>query len=253
MHETGSESPGQGGGHPGSKSVVATLCVAASGMVVPGPQCDRVAGPRRVGRLRVGGPRRIIPSHHHGGAAAAEPGVLPPTWSLDAVHWSFMVLAMMLPLVLGPIRATARRSLWYRRDRAIGGFLVGYLGPWLLIGLFASAPAAALSLDGRSYLPALAALGFAVAAAWQLTPIRRRALWSCHRTAPLAPHGWRADRDCIRYGWEIGRSGLVSCWAMMDVGFIGATERYATRPRRPVIAGALAGLALVYATLALSR
>ena len=167
----------------------------------------------------------------------AEPGAPPPTWSLDAVHWSL----------------TARRSLWYRRDRAIGGFLVSYLGPWLLIGLFASAPAAALSLDGRSYLPALAALGFAVAAAWQLTPIRRRALWSCHRTAPLAPHGWRADRDCIRYGWEIGRSGLVSCWAMMDVGFIGATERYATRPRRPVIAGALAGLALVYATLALSR
>jgi predicted metal-binding membrane protein len=104
-----------------------------------------------------------------------------------------------------------------------------------------------------------------VAAAWQLTPVKQRAVWSCQRTAPLAPRGWRADRDCVRFGWDIGRRCLVSCWAMMLAcslaghsvpamtlaGLCGAAERYASRPTQHVIAGVLAGVALLYAILAL--
>jgi len=178
-----------------------------------------------------------------------------------------MVVAMMLPLVVAAIRATSRRSLWRRRNRAIGGFLIGYLGPWLVLGLAVSAIAGAVRLEDRHDPPALAAVGFGIAAAWQVTSVKRRAVWSCHRTAPLAPAGWRADRDCIRYGWDIGKRCLASCWAMMlacvlaghhlptmaCVGALGVAERYAARPRRLVITGVLTGLGLGYAALGLFR
>jgi predicted metal-binding membrane protein len=181
-------------------------------------------------------------------------------------HWALMVVAMMLPLVLTAIRAASRRSLWQRRDRAIGGFLVGYLGLWLLVGLSASAVASVLRLDDPGSVPQVAAVAFGVAAAWQNTAVKRRALWSCHRSVPLAPDGWRADRDCVGYGWMIGKHCLLSCWAMMLAGVLtgslpvmatvfvlSATERYANRPQQWPISSVLAGLALLYAVLAFSR
>jgi hypothetical protein len=126
--------------------------------------------------------------------------------------WMLMVAAMMLPLVVSQVRGTAFRSLWHRRHRAIGGFLLGYVVPWLALGLVVSAglwrwPGAAS--------PPVAALGFLVAIAWLRTPIRRHALRACHREMPLAPAGWRADQDCLRYGWMVGVWCGVACWPAM--------------------------------------
>ena len=45
-------------------------------------------------------------------------------WAAATLAWSLMVVAMMVPLVRHPVRITAARSLWPRRDRAIGGFLL---------------------------------------------------------------------------------------------------------------------------------
>jgi predicted metal-binding membrane protein len=215
--------------------------------------------------------------HHHGAGepvigagepviGAGEPLSLAsslPAWRSGSVQWSLMVVAMMLPLVVPAIRSTARRSLWYRRNRAICGFLVGYVTPWLALGLATWAIVGAIGLEDRHGSRALAAMGFGVAAAWQVTPVRLRAVWSCHRTAPLAPEGWRAGRDCLRYGWDIGERCVVSCWAMMlacvlaghsllsmtCVGVLGAVERYRPRPRQLVLTGVLVGLAVGYAVL----
>jgi predicted metal-binding membrane protein len=55
----------------------------------------------------------------------------------------------------------------------------------------------------------------ATAAAWEIGPIKRRELRRCHRTVPLAPRGWRADADCVRYGLTTGFSCLTMCWALM--------------------------------------
>jgi predicted metal-binding membrane protein len=175
-------------------------------------------------------------------------------------NWLLMVAAMMLPLVLDSVREAAAGSLWARRHRAITGFLVGYFAPWLALG-FLAAGSRQLSWTHTYIAPALS---FAAAALWQLTPIHRRALVACHRRQPLAPLGWQADRDCLRFGVTIGLACISSCWPLMIActlaghGFIamiggmavGAAERWSFRPRtRTALVGTLA-LAGYYALLA---
>jgi predicted metal-binding membrane protein len=185
-------------------------------------------------------------------------------WLAETASWQLMVVAMMVPLVLVSIRTTATRSLRVRRTRGVWGFLIGYLGSWLVIGAVCLTLLVALNLGAWSPAPVFAAIGFSVAAAWQLAPLKRRALRGCHRTAPLAPRGWKADCDCMRYGWMIGLRCIVSCWAMMlacllaghslaamvSVTIIAVAERYGLRPNFRLTAAALAGLALISAATA---
>jgi predicted metal-binding membrane protein len=180
--------------------------------------------------------------------------------------WLLMVLAMMVPLVRFGVRVAAARSLWRRRDRAIGGFLIGYLSPWPIAGV--GVVALDVTLAGTPGLqPWLTGAGFAVAAGWQLTSFKARALRACHQSIPLAPHGWRADRDCVRFGWLNGTHCLVSCWALMlacvlaghsltamlCATVVGLAERYVVQPRQQGRTfSPLLGVALVYGILGLS-
>jgi predicted metal-binding membrane protein len=200
---------------------------------------------------------------HEAGPPSVAPGPAGSdlAWIPGVLSWLMMVVAMMVPLVLAQIRFTAARSLWRRRHRAIVGFLVGYLSLWLMVGLGAAALPAALGLDGWLRGPWAGALGFSVAAAWQLTPLKWRALRGCHRTMPLAPRGWQADRDCVRYGWLVGGQCLLSCWALMlacmlaghgvlalaGVTIVTAAERYPRRPDQRVVCGLLASLGALHA------
>lgn len=168
-----------------------------------------------------------------------------------------MVVAMMFPMVIEQVRFTAARNLWRRRHRAIAGFLLGYLGTWMLFGVAVSAASGLLPTQSRMW----AAAGFFAALPWQFTPAKRRALTGCHRTMPFAPGGWRADRDCLRYGCAVGRSCVVSCWvlmlacalaghglaAMAGAAAVGWAERNRTRPGQPVLCAVIAALALAYA------
>ena len=129
------------------------------------------------------------------------------------LQWLLMTVAMMFPVMLDSIRATAERSLWKRRNRAIAGFLLGYLACWMLAG----AILIAIRIPAE---PRFAAAALLIAAAWQCTRAKRIALTGCHATMPLAPRGWRADRDCIRYGWLLGTRCVVSCWALMLACFL---------------------------------
>ncbi len=126
--------------------------------------------------------------------------------AMRLANWMAMTLAMMLPLVIRPIRFAAERSLWQRRHRAIAGFLIGYLGCWLLVGL----PVAFVTPG-----PLFAAVIFGFGAWWQLTRRRRFVLAACHRSMPLAPRGWRADRDSVLYGWRTGTNCALSCLPLM--------------------------------------
>jgi hypothetical protein len=173
-----------------------------------------------------------------------------------------MVVAMMLPLSIGSIRAAAQRSLRRRRRRAAAEFVVGFLVVWALACV---AAATALSILGGLglYRPstASAAVALGVAALWQLTPIKRRAVNGHHRTRPLAPTGYPADRDCLAFGSATAVRCLLSCGPMMAAMVVDtrplqalatlvaltalvALERLRFRPPRRTGAVVLAGLAL---------
>lgn len=165
---------------------------------------------------------------------------------LALLHWLAMVAAMMLPLMWGHVSLIAERSLWRRRNRAIAVFLISYVGVWVLFGL----PAALVFGGGKA---AGAAVWLGLAAVWQVTRWKRAALRACHRTIPLAPAGWRADADCLRYGWNQARHCVTSCWVLMLACAAGqhafwlmggltafvVAERMADRPRQGRFAGVL--------------
>jgi len=131
----------------------------------------------------------------------------------NLLSWLFMVVAMMFPLVMAQVRQAAFHSLWSRRHRAIGLFLTGYGAPWLSFGALVILAQGELPSDWR----ATAIITLLIAAAWQGSPWKRRALSNCHRIMPLAPRGWRADWDCLRFGWRIGTACVCACWALMLV------------------------------------
>jgi predicted metal-binding membrane protein len=167
-------------------------------------------------------------------------------------NWFVMTVAMMLPMVVPPLRLTARRSFWRRRHLAMAEFLAGYVGCWMLVGV------------AVAFLPMsriATAIGLAIAAAWQLTRWKQRGLAGCHLSVPLAPKGWRADRDCMRFGWRIGTRCVVSCWALMLVCFlsghallatllvvgVGVAERYSPRTaNQKFLAAVLFAAAILY-------
>lgn len=185
----------------------------------------------------------LLPTRHHHGHEAGLSRLL---------HWAAMIIAMMFPLLIGHLRVVANRSLWRRRHRAMALYLAGYAAPWLVYG--------ALVMPVVATVPFATSLGLGVAAVWQLTPWKRLGLLACHRTEPLAPLGWRADQDCLRYGWNSARHCLLSCWALMlscasshDVIWLMPTltaftwvERVANRPRQQRFSFVLLLLAWIF-------
>ena len=207
----------------------------------------------------VGGGAHASHGHLHHATAAAAPMDIYATWPTQIFWWLVMVVAMMFLLLVDPIRNTAARSLWSRRHRGIGIFLAGYLGPWLLFGIVASVALSIVRMQSWLSPSQVNLAGFAVALIWQVTPAKRRAVLSCHRTRPLAPTGLRADRDCLLYGWTMGTSCLVSCWALMfvcmlsnhsllvmvSITVIGFVERSKERLNRGILCGAIAVIGLI--------
>jgi hypothetical protein len=182
-------------------------------------------------------------------------------WTAAIGDAALMIAAMMLPLVLVPVRRTACASLWRRRHRAIAGFLAGYGAIWLAAVAVEAAPF--LAWPPARWAPVAA---FAVAALWEASPLKRRALVLCDRTMPMRPRGWRADLDCLRYGALQGRACVMSCWPVMlaplvvaqhvpvmaGVAALCATERYWPRRRQRLETLALAAAALCYGAAALA-
>jgi predicted metal-binding membrane protein len=178
-------------------------------------------------------------------------------WPAALLHWLLMVAAMMLPMTAMALRHVAMRSFRARRGRAMAVFVAGYGLVWLAAApVFAAAAFAGRMLAGEGLLTLGAAL--ALAAAWQATPAKRRALRRCHRTAPLAPSGWRADRDCFVFGLDHGRSCLAACWplmlaaiaaghpaAMLAAGLFALAERRILAPEPRRSAGPFAAAAVL--------
>jgi predicted metal-binding membrane protein len=131
------------------------------------------------------------------------------------VGWIAMTAAMMPPLAIPLIRHVAVRSFEFRRNRSVALFLAGIFGVWLLAGVAGVLVLVLAEATGARFGDSPSVAGFLLAALWQLTTVKRRALLRCHRTFSLAPFGWRADWDCLRYGFAYSLDCLASCWALM--------------------------------------
>jgi predicted metal-binding membrane protein len=179
-------------------------------------------------------------------------------WAGGLASWFVMVLAMMLPLTIFPVRTTAFGSLWRRRNRAIGVFLAGYLAVWMATGVVSTL----VLIVVRGIQPAdsrwAVGASFLAATGWQMTSLKRRFSSACHQIRPLAPDGWRAHRDCLYFGLDHGIHCVGNCGVLMlastfspwhNVMMAVATliliyERYRARPRDSAVTVTLGLLAL---------
>ncbi len=178
---------------------------------------------------------------------------------------ALMAVAMMLPPALPAVGYVAVNSFYWRRRRAVVEFVGAFLCVWVAYNLVVLSALGRAGPASWSLAPA-AALG--LAALWQLTPAKRRALQACHRTRALPPRGWRASAGVAAYGLRNGGACVASCWAMMlTTAVVGlpslvwmalltgliTAERLSTKPRRAArrIGLVLAGGAIVATAIAL--
>jgi len=137
-----------------------------------------------------------------------------------AVSWLLMLVAMMTPLLAEPVRHLRLRSLARRRTRALVLFLAGYLAVWMAMApvLVIAAVLIRVVAGNLGIAPLLPAA--ALALVWQASPWKQISLNRCHLTPRLAPFGWAADRDCLRFGVVNGLWCVGTCWALMLVPLV---------------------------------
>jgi predicted metal-binding membrane protein len=167
-------------------------------------------------------PQLAAASHHHHHAELAAPATMthgaehsPRTLPVALAGWTLMSVAMMVPVVLPAVRHVGLNSLRQRRQWAMFVFVAVYVGAWAAFGILALTwqrlALRTIGIDARVLLTST----LIVAAGWQLTRVKRRALLACRRTVPLPPMGWRADAGCARFALRQSRRCMASCWALM--------------------------------------
>jgi predicted metal-binding membrane protein len=134
-----------------------------------------------------------------------------------------MIVAMMFPLLVPMIEFVAARNFVVRRERSVALFIAGHGIVWLTTAASASA-ALVIARAGLASLGLAAVSGFigcALAALWQISPTKQRAVYRCHGTIVLQPFGFAADRAAIRFGMLHGARCMRSCLPTMALPLLG--------------------------------
>ncbi len=176
--------------------------------------------------------------------------------------WGLMAAAMMVPTAMPAVHHVGGKSLFWRRRRATVEFVAIFLGIWVA---FAAVALGGLGSWGPAGSPYALAAALALAALWQLTPLKLRAMRACHRSRPLPPRGWRASAGVADFALHNGGACVASCWAMMAAASLArpgslwwmgaltgamAAEKLVEKPRRiarrlaVLLAAAAIGVAL---------
>jgi predicted metal-binding membrane protein len=145
-------------------------------------------------------------------AGAHEPMLLTGDTASSIGMWAMMVVAMMLPSAVPAVRHVGANSLRWRRPRAMAMFVAAYAAIWIAVG---AAVVVILRLSSLPERPIASAIVLGLAAGWQLTPYKRRALSDCHRPSPLPPRGRRATIGVLRFAARASLACVRSCWALM--------------------------------------
>lgn len=141
----------------------------------------------------------VLPHHH------------PP---IGLGGWALMSFAMTTPITLPAVRHVHRNSIRRRRFGAVALFLSAYNLVWLVFGIAVLGAATALKVHELAPRGIAVAL-LIVAAGWQLTRAKGRALRACRKTIRLPPQGYKANRACVLFGLTQARRCAVSCWPLM--------------------------------------
>jgi predicted metal-binding membrane protein len=153
----------------------------------------------------------------------AGPGTDPGTVGFFVVVWVVMMAAMMFPSVLPMVVVYGRVS---RRHGRTPFFVTGYVLTWTAAGLFAyglfvtgrAVAGEALAWDRAGRY--LAAGVLAIAAVYQLTPLKDRCLTKCRGPLRFVIESWRDGRlGALRMGAEQGAWCVGCCWALMAALF----------------------------------
>ena len=131
--------------------------------------------------------------------------------------WLLMLSAMMLPMLIAPVRHVYDQSLARRRIRSIMIFLAGYVGFWIAAGAIFIALMISMREMISGHAWATICSGVGVALFWQFSPARQYCLNRQHFHPALAPFGIAADLGPLRFGLEHGSWCAGSCWAFMLV------------------------------------
>ena len=131
-----------------------------------------------------------------------------------AAGWALMLVAMMSPVLIPPVRHIRRRSFTHRRARSTVLFVTAYGAIWMALGgVLVAMELLAKLFAPHSYLPAAGVI--VTALVWQFSPIKQRCLNRCHALTELATFGAAADLDAFRFGTTQGIWCVGSCWVLM--------------------------------------
>jgi predicted metal-binding membrane protein len=153
-------------------------------------------------------------------AAAGFHQITPARW---AAEWALMIVAMMFPLVVPMVRHVAARSFAASRERSVGLFVGGFAIAWLAAAA-ASSVALVLARAGLQTLhltPWAGLIACALAALWQVSAAKVRAVNRCHGTVALRPWPEDADRDAIGFGLRHGTRCVRACLPVMVLPLVG--------------------------------
>jgi predicted metal-binding membrane protein len=165
-------------------------------------------------------PRASLLEGFFANVVAGFAAITPGRW---AAEWALMIVAMMFPLLVPMVRHVAARNFAARRERSVGLFIASYALVWL-----AAAAASSVALvAARSALQAIDLAAWtgliccALAAGWQLSAAKVRAVNRCHGTVPLRPWTPHAGRDAIGFGLLHGTRCVRACLPVMVLPLAG--------------------------------
>jgi predicted metal-binding membrane protein len=138
--------------------------------------------------------------------------------------WLLMVVAMMCPLLICPLRHLGARTLPRRRASARILFLLAYTATWTLAGIVLLGMAGLL---GRLASAVAVSGAIGVAALWQFAPGKQRCLNRHHTYPPLAVFGGRADGAALRFGAGHALWCAGSCSPLMLLPLVVPTDQLA--------------------------
>ena len=131
------------------------------------------------------------------------------------VHWAAMSAAMTLPAALPGARRMALTGLWRWRHRAVVLFAGAHLAVWAAVGVVAVPAGELVQAAAGRLVPVATAGALLLAATWELTPAKRRALRAGHRLAVVPPTGRAALVGLLREGARHGGWCVRGCWLLM--------------------------------------